>query len=195
MNVAEKGFETPVAATPPEKAEVFESAAQVYIKGIEQLATIQKHAIELAMAQNTELVNAWKKQPWAAPGIFLFEMATTAFERYAETHKGAIDLVVEQTGALAGLVKERQINATKAFDKNVAYGKEAVEKMVAAQKTALDTAKKQGKAAFESAKQQFGYADSPVGAATDSIERGFEGMVDAQKDLLDVLTGPVRILH
>jgi len=50
--------------------------------------------------------------------------------------------------------------------------------------------KKQGKAAFESAKKQFGYADSPAGAAADSIERGFEVMVDAQKDLLDVLSGP-----
>lgn len=195
MNVEEKGFEPPVAATPPEKAEACDTAAQVYTKGIEQLAAIQKHAIELAMAQNAELVNAWKKQPWAAPGIFLFDMATAAFERYAETHKGAIDLVVEQTGALAGLVKDRQINAARAFEKNVAQGKEAVDKMIAAQKTALDTAKKQGKAAFEAAKQQFGYADSPVGAAADTIEHGFEAIVDAQKDLLDVLSGPVRILH
>jgi hypothetical protein len=195
MNISAMGPEEPVAAAAGEKFDVLESAVQLYTSGIERLAEAQKKAIDLAMEQNTELVTAWKKQAFGAPGFFMLDMATTAFDRYAETHKGAIDLVVEQAHTLAGLVKERKLNASKAVDEGVTRVQEAIDQSVAAQKTALDYSTKQTKAAFETAKKQFGYEGTPAGAAADSVQRGIEVVVEAQKDLLDVMKEPIKTVH
>jgi hypothetical protein len=195
MNGTDKGHEGPVTASAGERFEVLESAAHLYTSGVEKLATIQKTAIDAMLAQNAALVNTWKKQAVVAPGVILLDLATTAFERYGETHKGAIDLVVEQTRALAGLVKERKVEANKAVDQAASHAKEVVEQSVDAQKTILDSARKQTKAAFETAKQQLGYAGTPVAAAADSVEKGIEVMVDAQKGLLDLMKEKVPAVH
>ena len=195
MNVADKGPEEPVTAAAGEKFEVLESAAELYTSGVEKLAAIQKTAIDAMLAQNEALVNVWKKQTVVAPGVFLLDLAKTAFERYGETHKGAIDLVVEQTHALAGLVKERKVEGNKAVDQAVSRAKEVVEQSVDAQKTILDSAKKHTKAAFETAKQQLGYAGTPAAAAADSVEKGIEVMVEAQKEMLDVMKEKVAVVH
>jgi len=189
------GPDGPVTATAGEKVEVLEAAAELYTSGVERLAEIQKNAIDAMLAQNSALVMTWKKQAAAVPGLFLVDLASTAFERYAETHKGAIDLVVEQTRTLAGLVKERRVEAAKVMDETVNRAKEAVEQSVDAQKTVLDTAKKQTKAAFDAAKKQLGYAGTPAAAAADSVEKGFEVLVDAQKELLDLVKERVPVVH
>jgi vacuolar-type H+-ATPase subunit E/Vma4 len=104
-------------------------------------------------------------------------------------------MVVEQTRTLAGLVKEREAKATEIADEAKAKTQDAIEHTVAAQKTALDFAAKQAKAGLETIKQQFGYAGTPAGAAADSMQRGMEVVVEAQKDFLDVIKGPIQILH
>jgi hypothetical protein len=139
------------------------------------------------------MVSTWKKQAWAAPGIFMLDLATTAFDRYAETQKGMINLAVEQSHLLAGIVKERKVKAGKIVDDNVAKGQEAIDQSIAAQKTVLDFTTRQTRAAFETAKKQFGYAGTPAGAAADSVQRGIEVVVDAQKELLDVLKEPLKV--
>ena len=131
--------------------------------------------------------SAWKKFTLPVPGVLMLDLATTAFERFAETQKGAIDLMVEQTHALAELVKERKVKATDTMEEGKTTAQEAIEHSVAAQKTALDYTTKQTKAAFETAKQQFGYAGTPAGTAADSMERGMDVVVEAQKELLDLV--------
>jgi hypothetical protein len=156
---------------------------------------VQKRAINSVTEHNAEVMQAWKKQSSAAPGLFLVDLATTAFDRFADTQKGAIDLIVEQTHALAGLVKERRVNATRVIDEGVTKAQDTINQSVAAQKTMLDFTSKQTKTAFETAKQQLGYEGTPVGAAADSVQRGMEVVVEAHKDLLDVLKGPIQIMH
>ena len=125
----------------------------------------------------------------------MFDLMGTLFERYAETQKGAIDLVVDQTHAIAGAAKERNAKVNKAAEQGVKLAEEAIEQSIAVQKTALDYSAKQSKAAFESAKKQFGYAGTPAGAAADSVQLGVEVVIGAQKDLLDVLKSPIQFLH
>ena len=157
------------------------------------MADAQKKAIDLAIEHNADMVSSWKKQAAAAPGLFMLDLATTAFDRFAETHKGMIDLMVEQTHTLADLVKERKVKTGKVIDEGVARAQEAIDQSVAAQKTALDYTTKQTKAVFETAKKQFGYAGTPAGAAADSVQRGIEVVVDAQKELLEVLKEPLKV--
>ena len=195
MKAKEKGPEGPVTAAAGEKPDFVETALHVYTTGVERLADAQKKAIDLAIEHNAEMMNTWKKQAAAVPGLFMLDLATTAFDRFAETHKGMIDLMVEQTHTLANLAKERKLKTGKVVEDSVARAQEAIDQSVAAQKTVLDFSTKQTKVAFETAKKQFGYAGTPAGAAADSMERGIQVVVDAQKELLDVLKAPLKIVH
>jgi hypothetical protein len=136
------------------------------------------------------VASAWKKFALPVPGALMLDLATTAFERLAETQKGSIDLMVEQTRTFSKLVKERKVKATDTIEEGKKTAKEAIEHSIAAQKTALDYTAKQAKAAFESVKQQMGYAGTPVGAAAESMERGMDIVLEAQKDLLDLVEEP-----
>ena len=163
---------------------------ELYTNGIERLAEMQKKGLEIAVKHNAEVVGTWKKFTLPVPGVLMLDLATTAFERFAETQKGAIDLMVDQTHTFAKVVKERKVKATDTMKEGKERAKEAIEHSVAAQKTALDYTAKQAKAAFETAKQQLGYAGTPVGTAAESMERGMDIVLEAQKDLLDLVAEP-----
>jgi hypothetical protein len=85
MKATEKGPDGPVMAVAGEKPDYVEAAVHLYTTGIERLAEAQKKAIDLTINQNAEMVSTWKKQAWAAPGFFMLDLATTTFDRYAET--------------------------------------------------------------------------------------------------------------
>lgn len=193
MKATEKGPEGSVTAAAGETPDFVGTAVGVYTAGVERLAAAQKKAIDLALEQNAEMVTIWKKQAAAAPGVFMLDLAATAFDRVAETHKGMIDLMLEQTHTLADLVKERKLKAGKVVEDGVARAQEVVDQSVAAQKTVLDFTTRQTKAAFETAKKQFGGEGTPAGAAADSVQRGIEVVADAQKQLLDVLKEPLKV--
>jgi hypothetical protein len=193
MKTTEKGPEGPVTAAAGEKTDFVEAAVHLYTTGIERLAEAQKKAIDVTISHNAEMISAWKKQAWAAPGFVMLDLVTTAFDRYAETQKGMIDLAVEQSQTLAGVVKERKVKVGKIVDDSVAKAQEGIDQTIAAQKTALEFTTRQTKAAFETAKKQFGYAGTPAAAAADSVQRGIEVVFDAQKELLDVLKEPLKV--
>ena len=185
MDRKEVGAKGPVMAAEEERVDVVESMMELYTSGIHRLAEIQKKGLEIALQQNSEVAGNWKKFKLAPPAVLMLDLTTNAFERFAETQKGAIDLVVQQTDTFAKLVKERKVKANDTVEEGKKRAKEAIEHSVAAQKTALDYTAKQAKAVFETAKQQLGYAGTPAGAAADSMQRGMEVVVEAQKELLD----------
>jgi hypothetical protein len=179
----------PVAAAEA-NIDVFETMTELYTAGIERMAEVQKKGLEIAVKHNAEVAGAWKKFTLPMPGVLMLDLATTAFERFAETQKGAIDLMVDQTHTFSKLVKERKLKTTDTVEEGKKKVKEAIGHSIAAQKTALDYTAKQTKAAFETAKQQLGYAGTPAGTAAESIERGVDIVLEAQKGLLDLVAEP-----
>ena len=175
----------PVTAAEAVKVDAIDSMTELYTHGIDRVAEMQKMGLETAVKHNAEVVGAWKKFTLPVPGVLMLDLATSAFERFAETQKGAIDLMVQQTHTIAKVVKERKLKATDPMKEGRERAKEAIEHSVAAQKTALDYTAKQAKAAFATAKQQL--AGTPVATAADSIERGMDIVVKAQKELLDLV--------
>jgi hypothetical protein len=187
-----------VSAAAAEKTEVVETIATLYTNGVERLAEVQKMGIDLAVKHNAELLDAWKKIAQAfpaAPGMAMLDLASNAFDRYATTQKGAIDLVLEQSHALASLVKERAASTASATAGAGAIVRQTVEKAVAAQKSALDHSVAQTKVAFETAKQQFGMSGTPAEAGAESFQRGVGGLVEAQKELLDMAAKPFALVQ
>lgn len=185
-----KDAKGPVTAGEGIKVDVIESITELYTNGIERVAEMQKKVLEVAVHHNADIVSTWKKFALSEPSLLMLEMTSSAFERLAETEKGAIDLVVEQTRTLGKLVKERRVKATDTFEEGKERAREAFEHSVAAQKTALDYSAKQAKAAFATAKQQLGYAGTPADAAAESFERGMDIVVEAQKEMLDLVAEP-----
>jgi len=130
-----------------------------------------------------------------APGLVMLDLVSNAFDRYADTQKGAIDLVLEQSHALAKLAKERASSTANATEGAGAIVKQTVDRAVEAQKNALDYSVAQTKVAFETAKQQFGMTGTPAGAAAESFQRGVDGLIEAQKELLDIAARPFTSVH
>lgn len=187
----------PVTAA-AEKTEIVDTIAALYTTGVERIAEVQKKGIDLAVKQNAELLDAWKKIAQVvpgAPGLFMLDLASNAFERYADTQKGAIDLVLEQSHALADLVKERTAATAEGFEGAPAIVRQTVDQAVAAQKKALDYSAAQTKAAFASAKEQFGMKGTPAATAAESFERGVDSLIESQKELLDIAAKPFATIH
>ena len=127
----------PVSTAAAEKTEIVHTIATLYTNGVERLAQVHKKSIDLALKQNADSIDAWKKIAQAvpgAPGLLLFDLAANAFDRLADKQKGAVDLFTEQSHALTSLVKERAASATEAFDGALAVVKQTVDQSVAAQK-------------------------------------------------------------
>src|ERR1700722_19744833 len=188
MNTTKKTTSQTVSAAAAEKTEVVETIATLYTSGVARLAEVQKKGIDLAVKHNAELLDAWKKIAQifpGAPGLAMLDLASNAFDRYADTQKGAIDLVLEQSHALASLVKEHAASTANATAGASEIVKQTVEKAVAAQKNALDFSVAQTKVAFETAKKQFGMSGTPAEAAAESLQRGVDSLIEAQKELLD----------
>lgn len=171
------------------KLDYGEQIGQWFTSGVGRIAEVQKKSIEVAAQQSAEAIALWKKtveKTPGAPGVFMLDLMASGFERLAETQKGAIDLMVEQSKAAAEVVKERAATAAKTGESAVHFAQETVDRAAATHRKALDHAAAQTKAIFDTAKQQF--SGGPVEAAADSIQRGVNAIVDAQKELLEMAT-------
>lgn len=171
-----------------EKVDWAESMAKLFTAGVGRIADVQKKGLDIAIQQNAELIDVWKKaiqKVPGTPGLFLLELGASGFDHYAEVQKAAIDLVVEQSKAFADVLKERAATATNANEEVDQFTKKSIERVVAMQKKALDQSAAQAKAVVETSSKQFGEG-SPVEMAAGSMQRGVDAIVDAQKELLDM---------
>lgn len=187
MSAAQRVRE-PIAPPDKDKADWGESFAKLFTAGVGRIAEIQKKSIDVAAQQHTEIVDLWKKAIQklpGAPGLFLLELEAGGFDRYAEIHKAAIDLAVEQSKAVSELLKSRTAMAGKAGEDADDFAKKSVERVIAMQKKVLDQSAAQTRAMVEKSGKQFGEG-SPVESAAESMQRGVEAIVDAQKELLDM---------
>jgi len=118
----------------------------LFLKGVEQAAELQKKSLEAALQQNAEAIANYKKGAQAATMPNVFELAEKALESYIEAQKTVIDQVVQQTTALVESTKGSGISAQKVaetFTKNI---EQSIERTVEVQKKALELAVQQAKA-------------------------------------------------
>jgi hypothetical protein len=173
------------------KPEIQDSFTSLFLRGVERIAEIQKQTIDLAMQQNTEMVDALKKATERVPGaarLPLFDLANGAVTRCADTQKAAIDFVVEQSQVWTDTLKDRARDDKKAADSTTNRAKQTMERSFAVQKKALDQGAAQAKAVVDIARHQFGFSGTQADAMTDSFRKGVDTIVEAQKELLDLVT-------
>jgi methyl-accepting chemotaxis protein len=173
------------------KHEALENFIPLYTKNVKRLADVQKKSLEIASEQNAEFIDTCKKafhfMP-ETPGLFLFDLLGEAFNRVVDTQKGAIDLAVEQSHALANLAHERGGSAAKVAEGVTALFQQTVEQFVAAQKQALDYYSQQHKTVYETAKRQFRISNP----AADLFQAGLDVLIETQKTMLDIASKPLK---
>jgi len=177
--------------TSPEgkQTEVVETMTALYTKSVERLAETQKNSLDQALQQNADLVGAWKKIAQAVPGApvpTFLDLITNTFGQFVDLQKGAIDLAVEQSEALAGFANERLDSVSKATDAVTTLVQDTVERAAVAQKNAIEFSAAQTKTVFDNFKKQSGIAGTPAEAAADSMQRGYDTLVETQKKILNI---------
>jgi hypothetical protein len=180
------------AAEAAVKTEILDTFIPLYTKNVERAAELGKKSLDVVAAQNSEWMEAWKKAFHFVPdmpGMFLFDVFGQTMERLVETQKGAIDLAVEQSHAVAELAQERGGSASKMTEGVASLMQQTVEQTVAAQKKALDYVAEQQKTAYETAKKQFRISGNP---AAEAFQTGMDTLIETQKAMLDIASKPLR---
>ena len=190
MSPTPKTHREPEVEDAAERLEIQDNYAAFFLRGVERVAEIQKQAIDLAVQQHAELVDIWKKAAKKMPGgarLPMVDLATGAANRYADTQKSAIDFVVEQSHIWTEAFKDRS-TTKKSNDSAVNAAKQTMERSFAVHKKALEHTAAQTKAMVDAAKHQFGFTGTQADAMTDTFQKGVDTIVEAQKELLDLVT-------
>jgi len=145
----------------PTKAENTEAtccpfaAASLFSKGLERVIEASKTSLDLAVEQNTEVLDSFKKALSASslPGNFLFDIAGKSFEGIVTFQKSLLDFTAEQNATAVEAAHRYSHDMSTAKEEVTHVMRQSVEHAEAAQKTALDLAAKQAKEVNNTVKQ------------------------------------------
>ncbi len=160
-------------------------------KRVAQVAGLQKKALDIAVEHTTEWIADWKKASSyfpVTPPAFIFEGMGQAVQIGIENQKCAIDLVVEQTNAAAGIAKVRAEAYSKIAEGVTVAIRKSVERSVEAQKKVFEFASEQNNAVFESTRKHLGAAAGPATEIVDTFQRATNAVIDAQRSFLNIET-------
>jgi hypothetical protein len=190
MPSTSKSTKKAAAAVDPEFVDTF---SPLVLNSIARVADLQKKTLNIGAEQTAEWIGTWKKAfsyfP-VMPPAFIFDVAGQAVQTAVETQKGAIDLVVEQTHAAAGIAKVRAEAYSKIAAGVTTSIQKSVERSVEVHKKVLEFASEQNKAVFESTKKQLGAAAEPATVIVDTFQRGAKAVIEAQKSFLNIAFQP-----
>jgi len=153
----------------------------LFNKGFEKAVEVSKSSLDLAVEQNAEVLDAYKKtmKPYGMPGLFWFDLAGQAFEGFVKLQKNLLDLAVEQNAAFAEAVKE----SNKAKNSLI---QQSINRTVEVQKSVANFASNQAKAVSDTLKQQPGIAGTSFEAVADSVQCGVDTVLTSQTEMLDI---------
>jgi len=174
-----------------EKADIRNETAAFYLRGVERVAGVQKQLIDLAVQQNKEMGDLLKKAAARLPGaprIPMFDLAYGAVSRFADVQKASVDFLVDQNRIWMDAYKDRTGTARKTGESASHAVKQVMESSFAVQKKALEHTAAHTKAVVDAARNQFGISGTQADAMTDSFRRGVDTIVEAQKELLHIVT-------
>lgn len=191
MTAAAKMNREPIMEDTHDKVHVRDHMAALFLHGIERIAEIQKNWIDLAVQQNDEAIEVLKEASDRIPGmprLSMLEVANGAMKGYGDTQKAAIDFVVEQGRVWSDTFKERATTVRTSGESTANMAKQAMERSFAVQKKALENTAAQTKAVVDATRRQFGLTGTQADALNDTFRRSVDTVVDAQKELLNLVT-------
>jgi hypothetical protein len=156
----------------------------LYTKGLERTIEISKSTLDLAVKQNAEILASIKKalKGSSLPTLPILDLAGESFEGFVAVQKSLLDLALEQSNASIEAAQSFGKDASKAELSNVLQA--SFDRAITAQNTVVDFAVKQTKTGIETVKAQPGVAGTAVETISDSVQKGFDTVVAAQKDIV-----------
>lgn len=188
MTAAAKMNREPAAEEPQDGLVFRDDLTALFFRGMERIAEAQKQWIDIAVQQNAEMTEIVKKAAAKVPSVPMLDVASGAVSRYADTQKAAIDFVVEQSRVWTDMFKERSSTVKASTESTTNAAKQTLERSFAVQKKALEHTAAQTKAVVDATRRQFGLTGTQADALADTFQRGVDTVVDAQKELLDLVT-------
>lgn len=173
------------------------ACATLVNKGFERVVEAGKISLNLAAQQNADLLAAIKKAIKGTPlaSLPVFELAGPAFEGAIAIQKNLLDMALEQSNAALasfGAIKEAGLDANKLKAEFSNLMQATADRSTAAQNSVVEYAVKQTKAVSEAVKAQPGVAGTAAETVADSVQRGFDTVVEAQKEILTLATKPMK---
>jgi len=135
--------------------------ASLLEQGFEHVLESSKTSLDLAVKQNSEILEATRKAFHLAPttpGLSLFDVAGKSFENYAELQKNVLNILGEQGHAVAGAVRASSNSSASLASQGATAFHESVDRTAAANNAVLDFA-----------------------AMADAVERGMDALIESQK--------------
>jgi hypothetical protein len=162
--------------------------ASLLEQGFEHVLESSKTSLDLAVKQNSEILEATRKAFHLAPttpGLSLFDVAGKSFENYAELQKNVLNILGEQGHAVAGAVRASSNSSASLASQGATAFHESVDRTAAANNAVLDFAARQNRQVVEAVKHQQGIAGTPLAAMADAVERGMDALIESQKNSVE----------
>ena len=191
MTPAAKMHREPIMEERQDDTEFRNQAVDLFLHGMERIAEMQKQWIDVALQHNAETIEFFKKASSKVPGLPrlpVLDLASGAMKGYADTQKATIDFAVEQGRVWSNSLKDRAATVRKSTESTTNVAKETMERSFQVQKKALEHTAAQTKALVDATRRQFGITGSQADALAETFERSVDTVVDAQKELLDLVT-------
>jgi hypothetical protein len=191
MSPAAKNNRESVMDEVQENSGLRDDTANLFFRGVERIAEVQKQFIDLAVQHNKEMLEVLKKAAGTMPGaprIPMLDLAYGAVNRYADIQKSAVDFFVDQNRIWTDAYKDRTGTVKKTGESATRAVKQAMESSIAVQKKALEHTAAHTKAVVDAARNQFGFSGTQADVMTDTFRRGVDTIVEAQKELLNIVT-------
>lgn len=174
-----------------ERVDFRDEMSALYLRGLERIAEAQKQFIDVAVQHNKETGELLKKSASKFPGaprIPMLDLAYSAVNRFADVQKHAVDFIVDQNRIWIDAVKDRTTAAKKTGESATHAVKQVMESSFAVQKKALEHTAAHTKAVVDATRNQLGFSGTQADAMTDTFRRGVDTIVEAQKELLNMVT-------
>jgi methyl-accepting chemotaxis protein len=129
----------------------------LFIKGMERAAELQKKALEAATEQTSQAIATSRRAMDAIPSApDMLDTVQQSFERYVEAQKKVIDLVVQQTAAILESTTGSASSALTTIEDFARSTHKAVEHAIEIEKNALGLAAHSAKANGGTTKRKVG---------------------------------------
>lgn len=172
------------------KPEIRDEAASLFLRGVERIAEVQKQCLDIAVQHNKDMTEVMKKTAAKIPGVPrlpMLDLIHGAISRYIDVQKSAVELVVEQNRIWTDAFTDRTGTVKKSGESANKAMKQVMESSFAVQKKALEHSAAHTKAVMDAARDQFGVSGTQADVMTDTFRRGVDTIVEAQKELLNMV--------
>jgi len=171
-----------------------EAFAALAISGAGRAIEASKTWLNLAANQNADILDAMKKAlagtPWAE--LPILDLTEQAVEGYVAIQNELLDLTLEQITAVTNACQAAGTDVEKAKSEFANVLRTSADRATVAQNSVMNYAAKQAKAGMEAVKAQRGVVGTDAEVMTDAIQRGFDTVVAAQKELMEMANSQVK---